>query len=738
MRLSIIVTFFSEFDFVADAVNSVLAQALEGLEIIVVNDNPSESATGWLKKRFDHPQVRVIAMPANGGLSAARNYGVLHARGNYVGFLDADDYVLPGGLSRQLAFAESTGADMVHGQTVIGQPAKLRGALAGGDKGLLSRRGVLTGEERFTAGFRIFTSWASLYRHELFVRGLAFDSEQRRWEDRLFVIDALKCAHTLAVLAEPVRFWRKRGGSIMTSVPSIEDCRLKTQNFLKCTPKWFDADVADPHFWAAREFMRETKTMLLNRESMPWSRFFCGDADLRPLEDQVMMGASTWGFSQEDLRRAIAIDTYPLVKATSSIVVHPSECVDLANALITRDRDAARTVIEDVVARETNLLAAPSILVGAPPLANVRVSLHIGLHKTGSTFLQRTLSNNRHVLLSHGILFPEAGFGFAEGGRPTRQGGLPGHQRLLRSILNGTGEEVEKLADEVKRSGAGHVLISAENLSMPQANARIRAAKLYQFCSALQDPAKIRLLAVYRRPDVWLDSFYREVVTNGFDGAHQSFFEFLQNNRHLVDLKGFFRPLEAALGNRVKLIDYDRSRITDSFLADFLQAAGIPVELAEQMMEPADPVYPSLSNSQITTARLLCVMEPDISKRQDLLRAYFSMSSTAGSRLPFASADQRRAMISEFVASSAQFIAERAVNLAGAAPDLTNYSVEDDCAGATSDVTAEALDEFRALLLMREAEKWEKFDSVRVVKRKKRLRRLISLLSLSWAFGKSR
>lgn len=84
---------------VARAIDSVLAQSLREFELIVVNDGSTDDTRQVLQRYGD--TIKVIYQD-NAGMSAARNAGIRAARGEYVAFLDADDWWLPDKLARQL------------------------------------------------------------------------------------------------------------------------------------------------------------------------------------------------------------------------------------------------------------------------------------------------------------------------------------------------------------------------------------------------------------------------------------------------------------------------------------------------------------------------------------------------------------------------------------------------------------------------------------------------------------
>ena len=88
--LSIIIPTYNRPDLLPRAVNSALAQTLENLEVIVVDDCSSK-----LVNLPEHPRLRIIRLPENKGGSAARNIGTEAAKGQWINFLDDDDELLP-------------------------------------------------------------------------------------------------------------------------------------------------------------------------------------------------------------------------------------------------------------------------------------------------------------------------------------------------------------------------------------------------------------------------------------------------------------------------------------------------------------------------------------------------------------------------------------------------------------------------------------------------------------------
>src|SRR5690554_6608061 len=96
------------------AVESVLSQDYENLEVIVVDDNGSESiyfelTQSSLQKHFITSKIKFIAHIENLGGNAARNTGLMAATGYYISFLDSDDEFYTSKISSQVAWLNDAG-----------------------------------------------------------------------------------------------------------------------------------------------------------------------------------------------------------------------------------------------------------------------------------------------------------------------------------------------------------------------------------------------------------------------------------------------------------------------------------------------------------------------------------------------------------------------------------------------------------------------------------------------------
>jgi glycosyltransferase involved in cell wall biosynthesis len=101
--VSVIVPAYNAMPFLAETLESICAQTIEDLEVIVVDDGSTDSTAEYTQE-FGRCDARVRCLSiANGGVARARDSGVAAAAGRYVSFLDSDDLWAPAKLERQLA-----------------------------------------------------------------------------------------------------------------------------------------------------------------------------------------------------------------------------------------------------------------------------------------------------------------------------------------------------------------------------------------------------------------------------------------------------------------------------------------------------------------------------------------------------------------------------------------------------------------------------------------------------------
>ncbi len=220
--LSIIMPVYNAEKYLEPAVQSVLRQTDADLELICVNDCSADGSRALLEKlSADEPRLRVIDAPENLGAGRARNLGLDAAQGTYVGFMDADDLLLPGILAEAAAAARRDDADeVVWGLTEIhtapdGATEKEIEILP--DGGTYEGDALPAAVARLEAKTLFGYQWNSVYRAEILrENGIRF-SPAVLYEDFFFNLDFIRHARRLTALPVSGYHYYKRGGGSVTA-----------------------------------------------------------------------------------------------------------------------------------------------------------------------------------------------------------------------------------------------------------------------------------------------------------------------------------------------------------------------------------------------------------------------------------------------------------------------------------------------------------------------------------------
>lgn len=113
MKVSVIVPVYNTEKYLAKCLDSLVNQTLSDMEIVVVNDGSPDGSQKIIEAyAAKFPQIKAFQKP-NGGLSDARNFGIAQAEGEYIGFVDSDDFVSTEMFEKMYEKAVEHGAEIV-------------------------------------------------------------------------------------------------------------------------------------------------------------------------------------------------------------------------------------------------------------------------------------------------------------------------------------------------------------------------------------------------------------------------------------------------------------------------------------------------------------------------------------------------------------------------------------------------------------------------------------------------
>lgn len=93
IKVSVIIPVYNVEKYIRECVESVLNQTLDNIEIIIVNDGTKDNSMEVIQDLCEENNNIIVINKENGGLSSARNEGLKYARGEYISFIDSDDYI---------------------------------------------------------------------------------------------------------------------------------------------------------------------------------------------------------------------------------------------------------------------------------------------------------------------------------------------------------------------------------------------------------------------------------------------------------------------------------------------------------------------------------------------------------------------------------------------------------------------------------------------------------------------
>lgn len=212
MTFSVIIPVYNVKDYLEKCIDSVLAQAQDDTEIILVDDGSTDGQSGSICDRYanDHPQMIRVIHQENGGLGAARNTGIERASGDHLLFLDSDDYLLPGLLDRLRGLLEQGVFDIIDFGFVVDQNGTVKETHAG-EIGLSEPFALQEHPEMLLV---LPAAWRRLYKRDLFIRsGIRYPS--RVWyEDIRTTLKLYAVAESIISIPEAYYGYVVREGSI--------------------------------------------------------------------------------------------------------------------------------------------------------------------------------------------------------------------------------------------------------------------------------------------------------------------------------------------------------------------------------------------------------------------------------------------------------------------------------------------------------------------------------------------
>lgn len=235
-KISVIIPVYNSQDYLAQCLDSLISQSHKDLELLIINDGSSDGSLD-LARSYEKKdtRVRVFDQP-NQGVSVARNLGLDQAEGDWVSFVDADDWADEDMFSFALERARERGADITiwsyYKNFVDTQiPMEL---IAGGDrdlsspvdKNMIQMRSIYAdyGLDRVVGSISAGAVWAKLYKRSFIEDNkLRFQRGLTRAQDSVFAFEAFERAMGISYFNKPLYHYRISASSTCSGSRYIDE-----------------------------------------------------------------------------------------------------------------------------------------------------------------------------------------------------------------------------------------------------------------------------------------------------------------------------------------------------------------------------------------------------------------------------------------------------------------------------------------------------------------------------------
>ena len=264
--ISVIVPVYKVEKYLRRCVDSILNQSYTDFELLLIDDGSPDGCPQICDEyaRLDN-RVRVFHKP-NGGLSDARNYGLDQISGDYVSFIDSDDYVGPDYLKILIELAEKYDASVAAVAHVCVYNDETSFVSSRDDRYEIPNDKIL---RAVAQGQLIFSAWGKLIHRDLFAQ--ARFPVGYLFEDNLLMPYLMCECDTIACSASQQYYWLKRPDSIMGTISEkkVSDWEKGIDQLLDFTEKKYPQNMEYVEGWVATVIWHIAVDQLIFTERYP-------------------------------------------------------------------------------------------------------------------------------------------------------------------------------------------------------------------------------------------------------------------------------------------------------------------------------------------------------------------------------------------------------------------------------------------------------------------------------------
>lgn len=624
IEVSVITPVYNGESFISRCMLSVQKQKGCTFEHIIINDASVDNTLNIVSK-FKCSKTTLINKSLNSGQAICRNEGLDFAKGKYIVFLDADDeFADQTALRRWLSNFDST-FDLIKARNHIYKDnSSWRSESYTFSSKVLYKPTTL---DFYPELLNATSCWQFLYRRDFLLKeGLRFSTDLKQREDRVFFFEVLHKAKKIGITNEVVIKYYIRDGSTMRTLNlqqlemftihldlvrkiveeenSTDDVRAYTLSYYYSTLKnyWAKLVVENIGSEEVKEFLSALANLSNTASCNSIKILEIIEDNITPFDVQVIdfyIVSSEFDSLKNYLqKKPIAFDSIYKFFKFSKKYNNWLNC---------------RNYIQSSC--KSSMWINPEHFT----YSDYKFIVHIGLPKTGSSFIQNVFDLDRDYLYEkHGVYFPISGMEYGQGKRSHR---ISGHAKLVSEIFNNESKSLSELLNELnslpKKPSA--VFLSCENIA---------SHRFWNKGEILRKLAtvfgkEIQILMSVRNQVDWVNSMYAEMIISPGERLTKSTTEFLKEwDFSYLDFSEVHRVLEECFSKQPIYIDYDAKK--HELLDNYLSVLNIDVGENKSFELPEELQNISVSSIHVDIIRVLNRVSMSREKHNELCSLIFS------------------------------------------------------------------------------------------------------------------
>lgn len=274
--ISIIVPVYNIEKYIEKCIRSILNQSFKKIEVILVDDGSTDGSLAICQQYSKLDERIKVITKENGGLSSARNEGIKQSTGEYIAFIDGDDFVHPQYIEKLYNTLSSFDADMsVCGIEIVDENGKITDKLSTGAiykqycPFTREKLSPIEVERRYYTeenGFIFVVAWNKLYKRQIF-ENLLYD-EGKIYEDEYLFSTLLRKCREISFVTDKLYFYVQRNNGITSKSKQRDKFQYISEIFYRRISIYENEQNQELIIRACEKFLRQIITYyyFLNKE----------------------------------------------------------------------------------------------------------------------------------------------------------------------------------------------------------------------------------------------------------------------------------------------------------------------------------------------------------------------------------------------------------------------------------------------------------------------------------------